>query len=72
MKEINEKMMKEIEIGAGHMGIATNEAVAKYRSICEENDTDVNEVVSQSLFRNYVRGNMKPKKTTTNSGSNSF
>ena len=30
MKEINEKMMKEIEIGAGHMGIATNEAVAKY------------------------------------------
>lgn len=72
MKEIDEKMMKEIEIGAGHMGIAADEAVAKYRSICEENNTDVNDVVSQSLFRNYVRGNMKPKKTTTKSGSNSL
>ena len=72
MKEINEKMMKEIEIGAGHMGISADEAEAKYRSICEENNTDVNDVVSQSLFRNYVRGNMKPKKTNTNSGSNSL
>lgn len=72
MKEIDEKMMKEIEIGAGHMGIAADEAVAKYRSICEENNTDVSDVVSQSLFRNYVRGNMKPKKTTTKSGSNSL
>ena len=72
MKEIDEKMMKEIEIGAKHMGISPEEAEAEYRSICEENKTDVNDNVSQSLFRNYVRGNMKPKKMNNNSGSNSL
>ena len=72
MKEINEKIMKEIEIGANHMGISTEELVEKYRAICKENGVEVDNDISVSLLRNYVRGNMPTKKTNNNSGSNSL
>ncbi len=68
---IDEKIMKEIEIGAKHLAITTEEMVNKYVEICEENDVDVNSDVAVALLRNYVRGNMK-RTTTNNSGSNSL
>ena len=68
---IDEKIMKEIEIGAKHLGITTEEMVNKYVEICEENDVDVNSDVAVALLRNYVRGNMK-RTTTNNGGSNSL
>ena len=72
MKDIPEKIMKEIEIGAKHLNITTDEMVVIYRSFCEENGVEVDSDIAVSLLRNYVRGNMKPKKTNTNSGSNSL
>ena len=72
MKEINEKIMKEIEIGASHMGVSTEELVEKYRAICKENGMEVDNDISVSLLRNYVRGNMPTKKGNNNSGSNSL
>ena len=71
MKEINEKMMKEIEIGSKHIGITVDEMVVKFRSMCEENGIELDSDIAVSLLRNYVRGNM-PKKNTNNSGSNSL
>ena len=71
MKEINEKMMKEIEIGSKHIGITVDEMVVKFRSMCEENGIELDNDIAVSLLRNYVRGNM-PKKNTNNSGSNSL
>ncbi len=70
---IDEKIMKEIEIGAKHLAITTEEMVEKYVEICEENGVDVNSDVAVALLRNYVRGNMKRATTNNNSGgSNSL
>jgi len=69
---IDEKIMKEIEIGAKHLAITTEEMVNKYVEICEENDVDVNSDVAVALLRNYVRGNMKRTTTNNSSGSNSL
>lgn len=69
---IDEKIMKEIEIGAKHLGITTEEMVNKYVEICEENGVDVNSDVAVALLRNYVRGNMKRTTTNNSSGSNSL
>ena len=69
---IDEKIMKEIEIGAKHLAITTEEMVDKYVEICEENGVDVNSDVAVALLRNYVRGNMKRTTTNNNSGSNSL
>ena len=69
---IDEKIMKEIEIGAKHLAITTEELVDKYVKICEENGVDVNSDIAVSLLRNYVRGNMKRTTTNNNSGSNSL
>ena len=69
---IDEKIMKEIEIGAKHLATTTEELVDKYVAICKENGVDVNSDIGVSLLRNYVRGNMKRATTKTNSGSNSL
>ena len=69
---IDEKIMKEIEIGAKHLTITTEEMVDKYVEICEENGVDVNSDVAVALLRNYVRGNMKRTTTNNSSGSNSL
>jgi len=69
---IDEKIMKEIEIGAKHLTITTEEMVNKYVEICEENGVDVNSDVAVALLRNYVRGNMKRTTTNNSSGSNSL
>tara|TARA_R100001509_G_scaffold100910_2_gene59015 strand:- start:1917 stop:3146 length:1230 start_codon:yes stop_codon:yes gene_type:complete len=69
---IDEKIMKEIEIGAKHLAITTEEMVNKYVEICEENDVDVNSDVAVALLRNYVRGNMKRTTTNNSGGSNSL
>jgi|TARA_B100000085_G_scaffold256996_1_gene257947 hypothetical protein len=69
---IDEKIMKEIEIGAKHLAITTEEMVNKYVEICEENGVDVNSDVAVALLRNYVRGNMKRTTTNNSSGSNSL
>ena len=42
MENINEEIMKEIKIGAGHLSITTEELVDKYVDICKENGVDVN------------------------------
>ena len=72
MKDIPEKIMKEIEIGAKHLNITTDEMVVIYRSFCEENGVEVDSDIAVSLLRNYVRGNMRAKTTNNNSGSNSL
>ncbi len=69
---IDEKIMKEIEIGAKHLATTTEDLVDKYVDICKENGVDVNSDIGVSLLRNYVRGNMKRATTKTNSGSNSL
>ena len=69
---IDEKIMKEIEIGAKHLTITTEEMVDKYVEICEENGVDVNSDVAVARLRNYVRGTMKRTTTNKSSGSNSL
>ena len=50
MKNIPEKIMKEIEIGAKHLNITTEEMVVIYRSFCEENGVEVDSDIAVSLL----------------------
>jgi len=59
-----EKLMKEVELGAGRIGLPLEDAVLKIDEICQQNGLDKNEepLIVMNLWRQYVASVMMSEK----------
>ena len=72
---MQEKLRKEIEIGAKIVEMSIEEAMEKFKEICKENTTSEDSQIALALWRGYVGNVQRMKKVSNNSsntGSNSL
>jgi len=75
VKSMQEKLKKEIEIGAKIVEMSVEEAMDKFKEICKENTTSEDSQIALALWRGYVGNVQRMKKVSNNSsntGSNSL